>query len=135
MTRIFLVLGALFWFLGVAAGAFGAHFLKSVLSPDMLAVFETGVRYQMYHAFALLIVGGACEQFPQASLTPAGRLFAIGVVLFSGSLYALAFTGIDELGANTPLGGAGLLVGGGWLALPVLPGAPGYVSAWAGTGP
>ena len=115
MTRIFLVLGALFSFLGVAAGAFGAHFLKSVLSPDLLAVFETAVRYQMYHAFALLIVGGACEQFPQASLTPAGWLFAIGIVLFSGSLYALAFTGIAELGAITPLGGVGLLVGWGWL--------------------
>src|SRR5438094_10047606 len=117
MTRTFLVLAALFSFLGVAAGAFGAHFLKSVLSPDMLAVFETAVRYQMYHAFALLIVGGACEQFPQASLTPAGWLFTIGIVLFSGSLYALAFTGIAELGAIAPLGVVALLAGRGWLAL------------------
>ena len=116
MALTFLVLGALFSFLGVAAGAFGAHFLKAVLSTDMLIVFETAVRYQMYHAFALLIVGGACEQFPQASLTPAGWLFAIGIVLFSGSLYALAFTGIAELGAITPLGGVAFLVGWGWLA-------------------
>src|SRR5437773_5959460 len=135
MTRIFLVLGALFSFLGVAAGAFGAHFLKSVLSPDMLAVFETAVRYQMYHAFALLIVGGACEQFPQASLTPAGWLFAIGIVLFSGSLYALAFTGIAELGALTPLGGVGLLAGWGWLARRSWRWGRGWGSGWAGPVP
>src|SRR5574341_1224922 len=106
MTRIFLALGALFAFLGVVAGAFGAHFLKTVLSPDMLAVFETAVRYQMYHAFALLIVGWACEQYPQASFMPAGFLFTGGIVLFSGSLYALAFTGTTWLGALTPLAGS-----------------------------
>ena len=116
MTRIFLVLGALFAFLGVVAGAFGAHFLKTVLSPDMLAVVETAVRYQMYHAFALLMVGWASEQFPQASLMPAGWLFAGGIVVFSGSLYALAFTGTSWLGAFTPLGGVAFLVGWGWLA-------------------
>jgi uncharacterized membrane protein YgdD (TMEM256/DUF423 family) len=116
MALTFLVLGALFAFLGVAAGAFGAHSLKAVLSPDMLVVFETAVRYQMYHAFALLIVGWACDQFPQASFTPAGWLFAIGIVLFSGSLYALAFTGLPWLGAFTPLGGLAFLVGWGWLA-------------------
>jgi len=116
MTRIFLVLGAVFAFLGVTAGAFGAHFLKTVLSPDMQAVFETAVRYQMYHALALLIVGWACEQFPQGSFMPAGWLFAGGVGLFSGSLYALAFTGSTWLGALTPLGGVAFLVGWGWLA-------------------
>jgi uncharacterized membrane protein YgdD (TMEM256/DUF423 family) len=116
MALTFLVLGALFAFLGVAAGAFGAHFLKDTLSPDMLAVFETAVRYQMYHAFALLIVGWACDQFPQASVTPAGWLFSGGIVLFSGSLYALAFTGSAWLGAFTPLGGVAFLVGWGWLA-------------------
>ena len=116
MALTFLVLGSLFAFLGVAAGAFGAHSLKAVLSPDMLVVFETAVRYQMYHAFALLIVGWACDQFPQASFTPAGWLFAIGIVLFSGSLYALAFTGSAWLGAFTPLGGVAFLVGWGWLA-------------------
>ncbi|MGH7168482.1 MAG: DUF423 domain-containing protein, partial [Nitrospiraceae bacterium] len=94
----------------------GAHSLKAVLSPDMLAVFETAVRYQMYHAFALLIVGWACDQFPQASFARAGWLFAGGIVVFSGSLYALAFTGIRWLGAFTPLGGVALLVGWGWLA-------------------
>lgn len=116
MPRNFLVLGAAFAFLGVAAGAFGAHFLKTALSPDMLAVFETAVRYQMYHAFALLIVGWACEQFPQASLMPAGWLFAGGIVLFSGSLYALALSGSAWMGAFTPLGGMAFLVGWGWLA-------------------
>jgi len=116
MTRIFLVLGALFAFLGVAAGAFGAHFLKTVLSPDMQAVFETAVRYQMYHAFALLFVGWACDQFPQGTFTPAGWLFAGGIVVFSGSLYVLAFTGTTWLGALTPLGGVAFLVGWGWLA-------------------
>jgi uncharacterized membrane protein YgdD (TMEM256/DUF423 family) len=116
MALTFLVLGSLFAFLGVASGAFGAHSLKAVLSPDMLVVFETAVRYQMYHAFALLIVGWACDQFPQASFTPAGWLFAIGIVLFSGSLYALAFTGSAWLGAFTPLGGVAFLVGWGWLA-------------------
>jgi uncharacterized membrane protein YgdD (TMEM256/DUF423 family) len=116
MALTFLMLGALFAFLGVAAGAFGAHSLKAVLSPDLLDVFETAVRYQMYHAFALLIVGWATDQFPQASFTPAGWLFAIGIVLFSGSLYALAFTGLPLLGAFTPLGGVAFLVGWGWLA-------------------
>ena len=116
MPRTFFVLGALFAFLGVAAGAFGAHSLKNILAVEMLAVFETAVRYQMYHAFALLIVGWACHQFPQASFAPAGWLFTIGIVLFSGSLYALAFTGIRWLGAFTPLGGVAFLVGWGWLA-------------------
>src|SRR5437867_11650141 len=118
MTRIFLVLGALFSFLGVAAGAFGAHFLKSVLSPDMLGVFETAVRYQMYHAFALLITAAAIARVGDARLLSlAGWSFLTGIVLFSGSLYALALTGISGLGAITPIGGLLFLLG--WASLAI----------------
>lgn len=113
MDRTFLAIGAVFGFLGVAFGAFGAHFLKARLSTDMLAVFETGVRYQMYHCFAILIVAAAIGQMGNASLLrAAGWLFSGGVLLFSGSLYALALTGVGVLGAVTPLGG--LLFLSGW---------------------
>src|SRR5205809_7556897 len=111
MTRIFLVLGALFSFLGVAAGAFGAHFLKSVLSPDMLAVFETAVRYQMYHALALLAVAAMMSRTEGRALLVAGWSFIAGILIFSGSLYALALTGVTMLGAITPIGGLAFLAG------------------------
>src|SRR5499425_1268531 len=105
MDRTFLFIGALLGFLGVASGAFGAHALRSRLSPEMLAVFETGVRYQMYHAFAILIVAAAIGHFGAARLlTIAGWSFTAGVLLFSGSLYILALSGIGILGAITPLG-------------------------------
>ena len=107
------MLGAACAFLAVAFGAFGAHSLKAILAPDMLAVFETGVRYQMYHALALLFVGWACWQFPQASFHIAGWLFAAGILLFSGSLYVLTLSGVRWLGAITPLGGACFLAGWG----------------------
>src|SRR5438874_6168596 len=113
MDRTFLLIGAVLGFLGVAFGAFGAHALKSRLSPEMLAVFETGVRYQMYHAFAVLIVAAAIGHAGDARLLfLAGWCFAAGVVLFSGSLYALTLTGVGMLGAITPFGG--LLFLAGW---------------------
>jgi uncharacterized membrane protein YgdD (TMEM256/DUF423 family) len=118
MERTFLFVGALLGFLGVAFGAFGAHALKARLPPDMLAVFETGVRYQMYHAFAILIVAAAIGRFGSATLlTASGWSYALGVVLFSGSLYALALTGVGILGAVTPIGGLLFLLG--WACLAV----------------
>lgn len=111
MSSLFFVLGALFAFVAVAGGAFGAHSLKAILAPDLLAVFETGIRYQMYHALALLAVGWAAHQYPQASFHISGWLFVAGIVLFSGSLYILALSGVRWLGAITPLGGVLLLAG------------------------
>ena len=118
MDRTFLLLGAIEGFLGVALGAFGAHGLRSRLSPEMLAVFETGVRYQMYHAFAVLIVAAAIGRIGDARLlTFAGWAFVGGTILFSGSLYVLALTGITTLGAITPFGGLLFLIGWGALIL------------------
>jgi uncharacterized membrane protein YgdD (TMEM256/DUF423 family) len=117
MDRTFLLIGAVFGFLGVALGAFGAHGLRSRLTPEMLAVFETAVRYQMYHVFALLIVAGAMAHFgPVRLLTLAGWAFIVGILIFSGSLYALALTGTTALGAITPIGGLGFLIGWACLA-------------------
>ena len=115
MDRTFLLIGALAAFLGVAFGAFGAHALRARLSPEALAVFETGVRYQMYHAFAVLIVALALVHLDGWAVRAAGWLFTIGIVLFSGSLYAVAFTGIRTFGAITPIGGVAFLAG--WLLL------------------
>jgi uncharacterized membrane protein YgdD (TMEM256/DUF423 family) len=118
MANTFLLIGSLTGFLGVAAGAFGAHALRSRLSPDMLGVFETAVRYQMYHVFAVLITATVMSRVGDAPLLViAGWSFVAGVVLFSGSLYALALTGISGLGAITPLGGLALLVGWACLAI------------------
>jgi uncharacterized membrane protein YgdD (TMEM256/DUF423 family) len=118
MDRTFLLLGAVLGFLGVAFGAFGAHALRSRLTPDMLGVFETGVRYQMYHVFALLIVSAAIGHLGSARLlVAAGWLFFSGILLFSGSLYALALTGTGILGAITPVGGVLFLSGWACLAL------------------
>ena len=115
MERVFAVLGALSGLLSVAAGAFGAHGLRARLSPDLLAVFEVGARYQMMHALALLAVAWACTRWPSRPVRAAGWLFVAGTVLFSGSLYALALTGTRGLGAITPFGGALFLAG--WAAL------------------
>jgi uncharacterized membrane protein YgdD (TMEM256/DUF423 family) len=118
MDRTFLFIGSVLGFLGVILGAFGAHALRSRLSPEMLAVFETGVRYQMYHTFAVLIVAAAIGHAGSARLlTLAGWLFFAGIVLFSGSLYALALSGVGTLGAITPLGGLLFIAGWGCLAL------------------
>jgi uncharacterized membrane protein YgdD (TMEM256/DUF423 family) len=102
--------------IAVALGAFGAHGLRERLVPDMLTVFEVGVRYQMYHALALLAVGAVAGRFPGGAVAAAGWLFVAGTVLFSGSLYALAFTGQRWLGAVTPLGGVAFLAAWGALA-------------------
>jgi uncharacterized membrane protein YgdD (TMEM256/DUF423 family) len=115
MDRIFFTIGSLMGFLGVALGAFGAHALKSRLDADLLATFEVGVRYQMYHALALLAVGWACTRWPGTMVTASGWLFVAGTVVFSGSLYALSLSGMRWLGAITPIGGVALLAG--WLCL------------------
>jgi uncharacterized membrane protein YgdD (TMEM256/DUF423 family) len=111
------VLGAVFGFLGVAAGAFGAHALRARLSADLLQVFETGARYQLIHALALVGVALAGERFAGRALVTAGWMFVAGIPLFSFSLYALALTGNRLWGAVTPLGGLCFLVG--WAALAV----------------
>jgi uncharacterized membrane protein YgdD (TMEM256/DUF423 family) len=113
--RLFATLGAASALVAVAAGAFGAHGLRARLSPDLLAVFETGARYQMYHALGLLAVAWAVTRWPGPWPVRAGWLFLAGTVLFSGSLYALALTGVRWLGAVTPLGGVAFLAG--WLCL------------------
>ena len=95
----------------VGFGAFGAHALRGRLSPEMLAVFETGVRYQMYHAFAVLIVAVALARLDAPLIRAAGWAFTVGIVLFSGSLYAMALTGMTMLGAITPIGGVAFLAG------------------------
>lgn len=109
--------GALFGFSGVAAGAFGAHALKTRLEPDALAVFDTAVRYHVLHALALFGSSWTAQQWPGRSANASAILFCLGIVLFSGSLYALTLSGVRVLGALTPVGGVLLLLG--WLALAV----------------
>lgn len=119
MTRTFLLLGALSGFTAVALGAFAAHGLKGKLPADLFDVFEVGARYHMYHALALVGVAWAATRWPGGAVTAAGWFFVAGIVLFSGSLYALAMTGIRPLGAITPLGGVCFLAGWtllGWAA-------------------
>jgi uncharacterized membrane protein YgdD (TMEM256/DUF423 family) len=115
MERTFVALGAILAGLAVAAGAFGAHALRSRLAPEDLAIFETGVRYQMYHALALFAVAWALTRWWGTGVATAGWLFVAGTVLFSGSLYVLVLTGTRWLGAVTPLGGLCFLVG--WIVL------------------
>jgi uncharacterized membrane protein YgdD (TMEM256/DUF423 family) len=115
VDKTFLLIGALAGFIAVAFGAFGAHALRGRLSPEMMAVFETAVRYQMYHALAILAVGLIIARMGGWLFQLAGWTFTIGIVLFSGSLYALVFTNVSVLGAITPLGGLAFLVG--WAAL------------------
>jgi uncharacterized membrane protein YgdD (TMEM256/DUF423 family) len=117
MDRLFGTLGAVSGLLAVAAGAFGAHALRARLSADLLAAFETGARYQMYHALALLLVAWAATRWPGPPVRAAGWLFVAGTVIFSGSLYLLALTGARGFGAVTPVGGLAFLAG--WLALTV----------------
>jgi len=115
LDRVFFGLGALSAFLAVAAGAFGAHALRARLTSEYLAVFETAARYQMYHALGLFAVAWAVNRWPGTLPVWAGWLFVLGTILFSGSLYVLALTGLRWLGAITPLGGAAFLAG--WLCL------------------
>lgn len=116
MARLFLVLGSLSALTAVALGAFGAHGLKARLSADMLEVFETAVRYHMYHAFALIAVAWIMTHWPQSQVHLAGWLFIAGTVVFSGSLYLLSVTGVRWWGAVTPFGGVMFLIGWLWLA-------------------
>jgi uncharacterized membrane protein YgdD (TMEM256/DUF423 family) len=115
MLRVFLLLAALAGFTGVALGAFAAHGLKGQLSAEYLAVFQTGVHYQLVHALAMFGVALLAERLPGRLLTAAGSLFAVGILLFSGSLYALTLSGLGKLGMITPLGGLCFLAG--WLCL------------------
>ena len=123
MVRLFFALGSISGGLAVALGAFGAHVLKARLAADMLANFETGARYQMYHALALLAVAWAVSRWSDSALpVAAGWLFVAGTLLFSGSLYVMALTGLRWLGAVTPLGGVAFAAG--WLCL--------LLAAWRG---
>jgi uncharacterized membrane protein YgdD (TMEM256/DUF423 family) len=115
MDRFFFAIGCVSGFLAVGLGAFGAHALKARLDAEMLAVFEVGVRYQMYHAFALLAAGWAQTRWPGTLVTASGWLFVAGTLVFSGSLYALSLSGMRWLGAVTPAGGLAFIAG--WLCL------------------
>jgi uncharacterized membrane protein YgdD (TMEM256/DUF423 family) len=115
MDRVFFAAGAVLGAFGVAAGAFGAHGLRSRVTPEMLAVFETGVRYHLVHALALLATAWAAARWPSPAVTVAGWLFVAGVLVFSGSLYLLVLTGFRGLGAVTPFGGVALITG--WILL------------------
>ncbi|MEP6832023.1 MAG: DUF423 domain-containing protein [Gemmatimonas sp.] len=117
MEKIFVMLGAFSGALGVGAGAFGAHALRGKLEPRMLEVFETGARYQMYHAVALILVAWASSRWPGALTTTSGWLMVAGTVFFSGSLYAMALTDVKALGAITPIGGVCFIAG--WVCLGV----------------
>ena len=117
-ARLALVIAAAAMFLAVALGAFGAHALRDRLAPDMAAVWQTAVQYHAWHALGLLGVGILLLQWPERGLLGgAGWLFAAGIVLFSGSLYALALTGMRGLGAVTPIGGVAFLLG--WIVVAV----------------
>jgi uncharacterized membrane protein YgdD (TMEM256/DUF423 family) len=119
MERTFLALGAISAGISVAAGAFGAHALRTRLAPELLAIFETGARYQMYHALGLVAAAWAGSRAEGASGAAAwaGWAFVAGTILFSGSLYLLALTGSRALGAITPFGGVAFIAG--WIALAV----------------
>ena len=116
-ARTWLAAGALFGLLAVVAGAAGTHALRDALDADALRVFETAARFQMYHALALLAVGLLAIRRQSLALNVAGALFALGTLLFSGSLYALALSGVGVLGAVAPVGGVCLMAG--WAALAV----------------
>jgi uncharacterized membrane protein YgdD (TMEM256/DUF423 family) len=118
MEKTFLALAAILAGLAVALGAFGAHALASRLTVEALQTYETGVRYHFYHALGLIAVVYAVGRWPQSTLpVTAGWLFVAGIVVFSGSLYLLALTGVRWLGAITPIGGVAFLAGWGCLAL------------------
>jgi uncharacterized membrane protein YgdD (TMEM256/DUF423 family) len=115
MARGWLATGAVAAALGVAAGAFGAHGLRARVDPELLAAYEVGVRYHMYHALGLLAVAWVADRWAGRWAGAAGWLFVGGIVIFSGSLYLLVLTGERWLGAVTPIGGIALMLG--WLAL------------------
>ncbi|MBK8060040.1 MAG: DUF423 domain-containing protein [Gemmatimonadetes bacterium] len=115
MDRLFLIIAAFSGAVSVGAGAFGAHALRARLEPRLLEVFQTGAQYQMYHALAMVGVAWVASRWPGSLSTASGWLFVAGTVLFSGSLYAMALTGVRALGAITPLGGVCFIAG--WVAL------------------
>ena len=117
MDRLLFARGAASALVSVGAGAFGAHALRARLSPELLAVFETGARYQMYHALGLFAAAWAVTRWPGPWPVRAGWLFVVGTLLFSGSLYALALSGVRWLGAVTPFGGVAFLAGWACLVL------------------
>jgi len=112
----FITLGAAFAFLAVMFGAFGAHALKGSLSPHFLAIYHTATDYQMWHAIGLLLIGVLHQQRPSSLLRRAGWFMSAGIVIFSGSLYALSLSGIKILGAITPIGGVAFLIAWSLLA-------------------
>lgn len=116
MAKIFLLLGSILMALAVVIGAFGAHGLEGRLSERMMKNYQTGVQYHMIHGIGLLLVGLVAIKLASSSLlTGAGWSFVIGIVLFSGSLYAMALTGVTKLGAITPIGGVAFIIG--WILL------------------
>ncbi|MDY7021062.1 MAG: DUF423 domain-containing protein [Cyanobacteriota bacterium] len=122
MERIFLTIAAILGGFSVMAGAFGAHALEGKISERAIEIFETGARYQMYHALALLLIAVLLKTSPspQPLMVIAGSAFILGIGIFSGSLYALSLTGIKILGAITPLGGVAFIAGWGCLAIAAL---------------
>lgn len=116
-NRNILLAGAVFMALAVLLGAFGAHALKKILSPEMLTIYHTGVEYQFYHALGLLIIGVIGFQIKSKLIGWAGILLTAGIILFSGSLYVLALSGIKGLGAITPIGGISFVAG--WIILAI----------------
>lgn len=116
-TRLFLVIGALSAAAAVMAGAFGAHAIAGTVTPERLTTFRTAAQYQLIHSVALVLIALLVDRFPLTSIVWAGRLLAAGIVLFSGSLYALVLTDVSALGAITPFGGLAFI--GGWMLLAI----------------
>jgi len=119
-NRNILVAGAIFMALGVLLGAFGAHALKAILTPEMLASYKTGVEYQFYHALGLLIIGLIGFQVKSKYIQWSGLFITIGIILFSGSLYVLTLSGIKAIGAITPVGGLSFVAGWIFLAIAII---------------
>jgi len=117
MWTFWVGLGALFGALGVGLGAFGAHALKARLSPEDLAIFEVGVRYQMYHGLALIGLGFVASKIDSGLIRTAGWLFVVGIIIFSVSLYTLVLSGMRVLGAVTPIGGVAIIIA--WILLAI----------------
>ena len=114
-SRRLIMVGCVLAAVGVALGAFGAHMLKTILEPPLLAAYDTATRYQMYHAFGMVLVGMAVRVYDDRRLAMAGWLFATGILLFCGSLYGIALAGLKWLGPITPVGGLTFIIGWGIL--------------------
>jgi uncharacterized membrane protein YgdD (TMEM256/DUF423 family) len=114
-SRRLIAIGCILAGIGVAAGAFGAHMLKTILEPPMLAAYDTATRYQMYHAFGMILAGMAARLFGDPRLVTAGWIFTAGMVMFCGSLYGIALAGLKWMGPITPLGGLTFIIGWGLL--------------------